>query len=264
MFGVMGRISPPLGARCAEMIFCRPPAQRTRPDEEAFIATGRPLGVTYEGGAFSAWEWGTGPTIVLAHGWGSRAGRWAPAVPALVAAGFRVVAYDAPAHGGSPGFRASLPEFAAALRAVAAATGPLHAAVGHSLGGTAVAVALSQGLTADRAVLIAAPADPASYADRLAEELRLTTVIRRRMQQNLERRLRLSWDAIHLPSIVRELTTPALIIHDRDDPDVSADNAEAIVRAWPGAALLLTGGLGHGAILRDRTVIAAVTEFVTR
>ena len=53
--------------------------------------------------------------MVLVHGWGSRAGRFSGMARALAGSGFRVVAYDAPAHGRSTGRLASLPEFARAL-----------------------------------------------------------------------------------------------------------------------------------------------------
>jgi alpha-beta hydrolase superfamily lysophospholipase len=36
------------------------------------------------------------PTVVLVHGWGSRASRLSALAAALVEAGFRAVAYDAP------------------------------------------------------------------------------------------------------------------------------------------------------------------------
>ncbi len=90
-------------------------------------------------------SWGSGPTVVLVHGWGSRASRLGALAVALVEAGFRVVAFDAPAHGESTGRFASLPEFARALVDVAEAAGPIHGLVGHSLGGAAVAMAMRQG-----------------------------------------------------------------------------------------------------------------------
>src|SRR5664279_4117463 len=43
-----------------------------------------------------------GPTVVLAGSLGSTLSMWAPQVPALTAAGYRVVRYDARGHGASP------------------------------------------------------------------------------------------------------------------------------------------------------------------
>ena len=55
---------------------------------------------------------GAGPRILLVHGWGGHAARLRRYVRPLNAAGFRVVAFDAPGHGGSGGGPVSLPEIA--------------------------------------------------------------------------------------------------------------------------------------------------------
>jgi pimeloyl-ACP methyl ester carboxylesterase len=260
----VGVIAPGVAARWAESIFCRPPRQEARPAEEAFLATGRALTLEPNGAPLSGWEWGEGPLVVLAHGWGSRAGRWATLVPLLVAQGFRVVTYDAPAHGRSPGRIASLPEFADALLGVAAELGPAHGLVGHSLGGAAIAVALSRGLPAERAVLIAAPSNPEVFADRFASVLGMPPTVRHTMQANLERRLGVEWKHLHLPTLAAGITAPALIVQDADDPDVTVADAEAIHAAWPAAELMVTSGLGHRAVIRDPGILARTVEFISR
>ena len=55
-------------------------------------------------------------------------------------AGLSAVAFDGPAHGKSDGWAASVPHFADAVAEVAGRTGAV-AAVGHSMGGAAVALA---------------------------------------------------------------------------------------------------------------------------
>ncbi len=261
-FRTVGTVAPGVAARWAESLFCRPPRQEARPLEEAFLATGRAVTVATRCGPLSAWEWGEGPLVVLAHGWGSRAGRWATLAPLLAAAGFRVLTYDAPAHGRSPGRIASLPEFADALLRVVEAHGPAHGVIGHSLGGAAIAVALDRGLEAGRAVLIAAPSNPEVFADRFASVLGIPPVVRRTMQANLERRLGVEWKQLHLPSIAARLEVPALIVQDIDDPDVSVADAEAIHGAWPSAELLVTSGYGHRAVIRAPEIMRRTVEFM--
>ena len=173
-----------------------------------------------KGRSWRSWEWGAGPTVVLVHGWGSRAGRFGALTQALAEGGFRAVAYDAPAHGRSTGRSSSLPEFARALRAVGDAVGPVHGLVGHSLGGAAAILALRDGLRAERIVLLAAPADVTRFSTAFADHLRLPAGARAVMQRNLETRLQARWDELHLPTIARSLTAAALLLHDREDEDV--------------------------------------------
>ena len=259
-FRTVGAVAPALAARWAETLFCTPPARRE--GDEAFIATGSRFGIASQGQWLTGWAWGTGPTVVLVHGWGSRASRLGTLAAAVAGAGFRVVAYDAPAHGESTGRFASLPEFARALGDVAEAVGPVHGLVGHSLGGAAVAMAMRHGLRARRVVLIAPPADVRIFSDLFARSLAIPPAVQQTMHRNLERRLEIVWDELHIPTVVRELPAAALVIHDRDDADVPFAHGEEIVGAWAGSRLESTRGLGHRALLRDPAVIGWSVEFL--
>ncbi len=261
-FRTVGAVAPGVAGRWAESIFCRPPRNEARPLEEAFLATGTRHTLQSEKQDIAVWAWSDGPVVVLAHGWGSRAGRFSALAQALVASGFRVVLFDAPAHGASMGRLASLPQFSRALRVVGDAMGPIHGLVGHSLGGAAVSLAMRNGLQARRAVLLAPPADVVIFSRAFAKHLRIPRRAHDAMRQNLESRLQFRWEELHVPTLARRMTAPALIVHDRDDPDVPYAHGEEIAAAWPGAELLTTTGLGHRAVLRDPAVIQRTVAFV--
>jgi pimeloyl-ACP methyl ester carboxylesterase len=261
-FRTVGTVAPGVAARWAETIFCSPPRNEARPAEEAFLNTGSRLSVQSEGQGLAVWAWGRGPVVVLVHGWGSRAGRFSAIAAALTEARFRVVVFDAPAHGASMGSQASLPQFARAVRAVADAVGPVHSLVGHSLGGAAVSLAMRQGLAARRVVLLAPPADVVLFSHAFAEHLRIPARARTMMRRNLESRLRFRFEELHIPTLARHMTASALIIHDREDTDVPFAHGEEIAHAWPGAQLVATTGLGHRAILRDPKVIQQAVGFL--
>jgi pimeloyl-ACP methyl ester carboxylesterase len=258
----LGPVAPGVAARWAESIFCTPPRHQPRAGDEAFLETGRRFSVVSETQELAAWEWGRGPTIILVHGWGSRAGRFSGMARALAEAGFRVVAYDGPAHGRSTGRLASLPEFARALGAVTRSVGPVHGLVGHSLGGAAVTLALRDGLDAQRVVLLSTPADVIPFTTAFADHFRLSPGTRVALQRNLESRLKVRWDELHLPTIARSLRASALLLHDREDDDVPYSQAEKIAQAWPGARLVPTTGLGHRAIMRDPAVVRRTVGFL--
>jgi len=54
--------------------------------------------IPFEGGKLPVYSWGKGKTVLLFHGWGSRASHLALIAQILAQDGFRVVAFDAPAH----------------------------------------------------------------------------------------------------------------------------------------------------------------------
>jgi pimeloyl-ACP methyl ester carboxylesterase len=56
----------------------------------------------------------------------------------------------------------------------------------------------------------------------------------------------------------------ALVVHDADDREVPAADAERLAAGLPDAQLMLTRGLGHRRILRDVAVAEAVADFIAR
>ncbi|MFM9443596.1 alpha/beta fold hydrolase [Streptomyces acidiscabies] len=116
-------------------------------------------------------EWGTGPrTAALIHGIMSDHRTWHRVGPALAAKGYRVIAVDLRGHGASPRGPYSAESWADDLTETLPHN--LDLAIGHSLGGMALALAVER-LTPARAVY-ADPAwalhhgrtvDPAVYTD---------------------------------------------------------------------------------------------------
>lgn len=261
-FRTVGTVAPGVAARWAETIFCTPPRHAPPEADEAFVATGTRFMVRSEGQEIAGWEWGSGPTVLLVHGWGSRAGRFHGFARELLAHGFRVVAHDAPAHGRSTGRFASLPEFARALRAVGDRSGEIRGIVGHSLGGAAACLAMRGGLSARRLVLAAPPADVSQFSQSFGDYLRIPARARLAMRHNLETRLSMRWEDLHIPTVASGIDVPALVVHDREDTEVGFDHGEEIARAFPRGRLLATTGLGHRAILRDPAVVDAAVAFL--
>jgi len=52
------------------------------------------------------------------------------------------------------------------------------------------------------------------------------------------------------------------VIHDRSDAYVPFAQGAALARAWPGARLLSTEGLGHGRILESDVTTRAAADFI--
>jgi pimeloyl-ACP methyl ester carboxylesterase len=180
---------------------------------------------------------------------------------ALVRAGCTAVAIDAPGHGRSSGRVASVPLYAGAIDAAAREL-RARAAVGHSFGGSALTFAVAQGLALDAAVTIGSPATPAVYIDQFCDALALPARARAELRARLEVRVGRRFEELELTRTISSARTAAMVVHDRGDREVDFSNGEALARAWPGARLHATLGLGHRRILRDPGVLGEVAEFV--
>ena len=254
--------APALTARLAERMFLTPPRHARPPAETAVLGAARHAILEVEG-RIATWRWGQGgPVALLVHGWGGRGSQMGPFVEPLLARGFTVVAFDGPGHGDSEGRRVTLPAVVAAVRAVAGAHGPVRAILAHSMGGAATARAFYEGVAADAAVLIGSPAEMVAPSVVFAEALGLSPRVRALMQTRVEHRVGLPWTAFDVTRLAPALTVPVLVVHDRGDAEVPWQHGVAIARAWPGATMLATEGLGHRRILRSPEVLRAAVDFV--
>jgi pimeloyl-ACP methyl ester carboxylesterase len=266
--GFASRLAPDLTARWAERIFLTPGRRPTRPSEATILARGHSFRVPFAGGHLAAWSWGEGPTVFLAHGWGSSAARMTSLVEPLLKRGFSVVAYDGPGHGRSDGKTSSVIELTASLRAVAewtaaADAGAVHAgAIGHSIGGVAIALAGRQGMRVRRAVFIGTPSSLEAPSHEVIARLGLSDAVREGMQRRIETRFGVTWDRLTIAQALPERPTPLLLVHDRGDLAVPFQESARIAKVWPGAERLNTEGLGHHRIVHDPEVVARVADFI--
>jgi pimeloyl-ACP methyl ester carboxylesterase len=257
-------LAPGLAGLWAERLFLTPPKPRYPGGDFFDLVDARQSFVRHRGRHIATWRWGSpqAPAVVLVHGWGGRATQMRRFVAHLAAAGFRVIAYDQPAHGLSDGRLTGLPDFADALAEVARHHGNVHAVVTHSLGGPAAAIALARGMRVERAVLISPPSDLVGYSRRFARWLAIPERVRRAMQASIEERFGVRWSELDIARLAPHLRAPALVIHDRLDAQVPWTQGAALARHWPHARLLSTRGLGHGRILEDDAVARAAVDFI--
>lgn len=236
----------------------RPPKDR----QPLALEDGEALRIATPEGELALQRAGTGPLVLLLHGWEGQASDMAVFVAPLRHAGFGVLAMDLPAHGASAGQQMSIPQAARALIAVGKALGPLHSAIAHSIGTGVLAEALHAGLSVRRAVLIASPGHYERFARGFADAAGLDTHATEAMLGALQKMIGRDVRDISLPRRAPHLVQPALFIHSSDDRIAAVEDSLASAAAWPGARHIRADGLGHRRILSDPAVVAATIAFV--
>lgn len=269
---VADAVSPSLASELALRAFLTP-VRGPRPERErALLDVAKPLAISAGGLPLAAWSWGDEtygsgarrPTVLLVHGWAGRGAQLGSLVAPLVNRGRRVVTWDAPAHGDTPGRTTTLAQMAEVVRTVAERVGPVEAIVAHSFGGAASTIALARGMSVARAVYVAPLFTIGATVDRFVNGLGLSRAAARQLEHALAHANMARRDDLEGRALAPAMTTPLLVVHDRDDKEVPYAEGVATVRKWPGARLLTTGGLGHRRVLGDADVVDAVVEYVTR
>lgn len=264
---VAGAFSARLAGWFAHKIWFTPwtvrPGERGLAKQAQWLSSTNPVRFMTSHGAIAGFEAGSGPAVLLVHGWGERGADLGGFIEPLTAAGYRVVGIDLPGHGPSVDAEPNLYMVANTILEITQQLGDVSAVIAHSMGGHSTLVALRDGLAVDAVVLLS----PSSRLDealaRFTEVLSLSPRAAAGLKRKLERRFGTTvWTDTEGKSLIRNVRVPALVVHDRDDSQIPLRDSEALVSAWPGARLLITESLGHGRIMRDEAVIYEALSFL--
>ncbi|MFO6420938.1 alpha/beta fold hydrolase [Hylemonella sp. W303a] len=263
---LLGRLFPGPATQWLWRLWFTPP--HTHPNQRArdLLATVEHRFEVYsgEGGAL-VHGWGNGPAVLLAHGWGAYGAQLGSFVPVLQSAGYRVLLLDAPGHGGQRPRPYRLDQYAQLLHDVILHAGDVHAVIGHSLGATAMAMALNRLDSPATYVGVAPTANLKSVLRTFQQRLGLSPDLLARLERTFADVFGPSWWRDysldhHLP----RLRGRALLVHDQDDSEASPENSRYLARLRAGTALHWSQGLGHNRVLHDREVVQTVAEFIAR
>lgn len=277
----LSRTAPQRAGDEAYRRFCRPPLSHHMSAQQAVLQARARVhlrkahwfSVQTRVGKVQAYEFASvgqanGRSVLLVHGWTSEAAFMAAFVEPLRQKGFRVVAFDFPAHGYSTQSSASLIDCAHALHAVATATGPFDDVVAHSLGGI-VSLMVADGappfdgpVEFGRFVLIATPNRLEEFTADFAMHEGLSRAARRAFERHLERIGHRSLAHVSSARYLAVSGRPALVVHARDDRQVPFSNAEEIVAACPEATFHPVDGFGHAGVLFAPPIVRVVRNYL--
>jgi pimeloyl-ACP methyl ester carboxylesterase len=264
-FSLTQWLSPSFAGWLALQLFLMPPRRKVEASDASTIAQAERTSLRCGSDEFTIWHWRhPGPAVVLLHGWGSHAARFADFVAPLHAAGFSVIGIDAPAHGASPGTFSDLPRFRDSLAAVLRAHEPIFAVIGHSLGGGAVLTVLAE--TADhhpkKVCLFGVPSDMDYILESFAMMLGLRPPALANLRARFSARFGRSAQQVSVAAAAPSVRIPVLVVHDEEDNVAPIEQGAALAAAIPGAILWRTRGFGHSGALRDAQTIQRVIDFL--
>lgn len=259
--------APGVAGKWATSMFLR--TRQRRADSAAHAPAGATIKrLDSPAGIADAYVWGkSGPIVFLVHGWGADTTAMCSLVRPLRRRGYRVVAFDAPAHGSNDGRQTTMTRFVAGVRDVLERFDPesdVRALVGHSLGGLAAVAALSAARRApDRLVLISAPSCLNEALRSFVSHWRLSRKVEDRIRAELKRSHGVPIEHWDMRTLATPGRFPTLVVHDRNDSFVPSEEARAVAAAVGGSVrTVITSGLGHARILADPEITALVSSFV--
>jgi hypothetical protein len=260
-------VSPRLAGRLALELWRRPGRPvPVRSAERGLHEAARTAYVEHRG-PVATYAWGDGARpVLLVHGWGARASRFATVVGALLQHGYSPVSYDAWGHGATPGPAGTILDHQVVIGALAERHGTFDGVVAHSLGVPIALYAVREGLAVERIVGISGMGEFGYVVDSFCAGLGLPAPVGAELRRAIERAYFAGdagiWERFSAgPMPGRDL----LVVHDDSDRVVDPRQADRVLyRVGGGATALRTSGLGHARILDDPEVVSAVVAFLSR
>jgi pimeloyl-ACP methyl ester carboxylesterase len=260
-----GQVSPELARPYVARLWFTPwrvSGGRTAEEREARW-TARMTRTSYvvDGERFSALELGSGPTVLLLHGWADSAARVCAMAEPLAGQGFRVVAPDLPGHGANAPRETDLIECTSVLGSLAR-TENAHAIVAHSLGGVA-ATRVACDVELEALVLLAPAVRLENVVATFREMFGLPEGATAGLRQDIEARFGARvWEDWRVDTFPLPERLPVLLVQSKDDEQIPVADGRLLAAALPNREHVELDGLGHTKLLRDEGVIERVVDFL--
>ena len=246
--------------------FFSPPRYEVKSTDQDVLARGDNYRLPFEGGELAVTTWGeSGPAVLLMHGWGGARAQMTGFIEPLLSAGYRVVAYDQPAHGESGGKMTNMLEIAPSMDLLVKQEGNFDAIIAHSFGTLITSYALVRRnfpppsrlvyFGAFNRLLDSLPRFQvqAGLPDEIIEGFRVM------LSENFGEGV---LEAIVHDDLAPQINIPALMFHDKTDNVTPIEDSRAIAQAWKSAQYIETEGLGHRGALQSTEIHEQVVQFL--
>lgn len=202
--------------------------------------------------------------VLLIHGWAGRSTQLFTFADKLLEKGYMVISFDGPAHGKSTGKTTSLTDFLSAIHKIDEVYGPFESAIGHSFGGMSLYNATSRFLKLKSFVTIGSGDKTSDIIKEFSSNLKLRENSAMKIQKRLEKTWNAKFDDYASHTVSKKIDIPVLTIHDINDGDVPVRYAYNIRQNLKNGSLLITQGLGHTKILRNKEIVTKSVEFIIK
>lgn len=262
-FPKLEKTIPWLAERWFVKIFFTPVRYNPTTPEVEMAMQSNSYQIDFKGKSIQVYEWGEGKPILMVHGWMGRATQFRKFIPEFNKAGYKVVAFDALAHGRSSGKTTSLKGFIDVINKLQDNYRQFEMIVGHSLGGVAAMHATLAGIS-DKLVMISSPTEAAEilkeYRTRIGASERMIPYFNKKVETIFN----VKFEDLAVENNIHKLKNIDLFyIHDKNDHEVPVSSSKVIKDGYKDAKMMITSGNGHNRILKDDKVIQQVVSFLT-
>jgi len=254
-------------------MFATPPALPLSEGEMNALKKADMFTVRFEGWDLPCYGWGEGRTVLLCHGWGSRAGHLILLARALAQAGFRAIAFDAPAHHSLPVEKkkeySNMFEFGRAIAQVVRSLGGVYGVFGHSLGAMASLFAMAayphlkeSSFSCSKLLLASAPATTRHVIGNFCRIHSLDESERHTLEDELQATFAMVLDDYDCARALQTIPPATMILQGANDEYFVLEETLAHTAAPGTSRIVIIKGCGHNRILASKKAFAETIDFL--
>jgi pimeloyl-ACP methyl ester carboxylesterase len=274
-FKLLAAVSKKKAAEKAFELFCTPQTRNLKQPPKIFHEAEK-LQLKVDGFVVKGWRWNPSDvltsekkaaerTVLILHGFESSVVNFDRYIRPLLKKGYKVLAFDAPAHGRSGGKQINAPLYKKTIQAIHKQFGPVHSFMAHSFGALCVSLALEEiSHTPDYKLALIAPATETTTAiSTFFHFLKLDDSLREEFDKVIIRKGGVSPSWYSIRRAMKHIQAKVLWVHDEDDEITPLSDALKIKEAnYPNIEFHITNGLGHRRIYRDNKVTKLIVDFL--
>jgi hypothetical protein len=270
-FKTIGKLSPSVAGKLAFNLFCTPYPKYKKTKAPAIFHQANKLTVQVTGGlTIKGYEWKpnkpNGKTVLICHGYASYFYKFDQYIQPLLKNGFRVLGFDAPAHGQSEGKYINAAVYKDAVEHIIKAFGPIDHFMGHSLGGLTLALVAESmpNQEAHKFVLIAPATKTTTTLDNYFNMMHLSEAVRAGFFANLSKLTPLPITYFEADRALENYKGLVLWVHDQGDRVCPIKDLEKFKAAAPeNIKFLITKGLGHNKVYKTPEIVEQIVAFLS-
>jgi len=265
-FKVLSFISKKKSIDYAIKLFTTPQFRYNKPLPPVFEQSEK-LEFRHYGETVTGYRWNRGGhrSVLISHGFNSSVAKFEKYISPLVKKGYEVLAFDAPAHGYSSGKTLNAIVYRDMIIAINDIYGPVKSYMAHSFGGLAICLAMEK-IKHDenyRLVLIAPATESKSAFEQFYTMLQLKEEVRKGFEDYIYGLTNKPVEWYSVSRAIENIKAKILWCHDEDDTITPWEDAKKVMDTnHQQIEFLITKGLGHRRIYREKKIMAAIVDFL--
>ena len=270
-FKTISKLAPATAGRMAFELFCTPyPKYKKRKAPAIFHHATKRTVVLSDQTKIHGFEWlpskSNDQTVLIAHGYASYTYKFEHDIAPLLKMGYRVLAFDAPAHGQSEGKHIHVVVYQEAIQKIMEQAGPVNHFIGHSLGALTLSMIAEKIDQADarKFVLIAPATKTTTTFANFFKMMHLNEVTKAAFLQDVSNRTSYTVDHFAADRALANFKGPMLWVHDEKDMVCPYEDIIHFKENAPSnIKFLITNGLGHNKVYKTAEVMDQIMSFLT-